>query len=81
MFDISIFIIMPRTSSSSIPSSSNTRRNELLKNCYNSCKFPKIERFCCCSLKWGVLFTALLFLVNASLAFAGEAALYLGKLD
>ena len=34
----------------------------------------------CMSLRAGVLLIAILFLVNASLAFAGEAALYVGLL-
>lgn len=31
-----------------------------------------LDKFCCCSLRFGVLFVAGLYLVNASLAFAGE---------
>lgn len=62
-----------------MPSSSSTR-STVLRNCLTRMISPKVESCCgCCSLKVGVLFTALLFLVNASLAFAGEAALYLGK--
>jgi hypothetical protein len=38
----------------------------------------RLERFCCCSLEVGVALTTLLLFVNACLAFAGEAALYLG---
>jgi len=40
-----------------------------------------LERFCCCSLEVGVFATTLLLFVNSCLAFAGEAALYLGLLS
>jgi hypothetical protein len=40
-----------------------------------------LDRFCCCSLEVGVFATTLLLFVNSCLAFAGEAALYLGLLS
>jgi len=41
----------------------------------------EVDKFCCCSLRAGVLFVSSFFLVNACLAFAGEAALFLGLLS
>ncbi len=44
----------------------------------SSCSF-EVKSFCCgCKLSLGVYFISIFALVNASLAFAGEAALYAG---
>lgn len=46
-----------------------------------ACWTYELSVCCCgCSLRFGVLSMAVLLLVNASLAFAGEAALYSGLL-
>jgi hypothetical protein len=59
-------------------SSSSTPRSRLGRACSSfACR---VDRFCCCSLKTGVLLLSCLSFVNACLAFAGEAALYLGML-